>query len=80
MTDMIEACGTWDMPSYPPVIEGELDEDKVWVNRNEEEIPYEKLETSHIQNIIRMFNFKRKDMPNLFRELDKRLSKLKDNK
>lgn len=51
-----------------------IDDHKVWETRDGEEIEFDKLETNHIQNIIRKFKLNPEDMPNLFEELKKRSS------
>jgi hypothetical protein len=49
------------------------DDDCVWVTKDGQDIMYDELETSHILNIIKMFKFTKKDMPNLFKELKRRI-------
>ena len=48
------------------------DKDKNWVTKDGVDIDYEDMETSHILAVIKKFNFTKKDMPNLFKELKKR--------
>jgi hypothetical protein len=47
----------------------ELDRQWIWRTKSGEEIEYDKLETSHIQNIIKKLKVERHNMPNLFKEL-----------
>lgn len=72
----------WDYEDLIQIrcIEGEFDDQKFWVTREEKEIKYEDLSSPHIENIIKKFEYTKEEMPNLFEEYEKRLSKLKDNK
>jgi len=54
------------------------DEKQIWETKEGKEIKYKDLTTNHIQNIIRFFKYTEQDKPNLFSELEKRLSKLKE--
>lgn len=67
---------SYDIPEYVEAIDGNLDRFCEWVTEDEKYIKYEDLETSHIKNIIKRFKFTREQMPCLFAELDKRVSKL----
>ena len=49
-----------------------IDKDKIWTTSDGEDIEFKDLKTSHIKNIIRLFEVDEEDMPNLFKELASR--------
>lgn len=48
------------------------DIDMIWETKDGERIAYSELTVSHIENIIKYFDFSEGDMPNLFAERKKR--------